>query len=240
MLIDYLKQTDERIVTKWRHYFAIYERELHRFLSKPITFLEIGIFYGGSIPMWKKYLPEGSKLVFVDINPDCKQYEIDGTHVRIGSQADPAFLTGLAEEFGPFDVILDDGSHICKHQIISYETLWPHLRNRGLYMVEDCHSSYWPGFGGGFRHEGSFVEYAKTLIDAMHSWYTDEDKIFPFDARAKELNGIRFYDSIVVIEKVLQKEPPISLTAQNGKVTGTRMPLEIRGRRSVFRGKDDG
>lgn len=238
MLIDYLNKTEDRALTKWRHYFQIYERELGRFQKGPISFLEIGIFKGGSIPMWKEYFPDGSALTFIDIDPACKEHEIDGTNVRIGNQADPDFLAALAEEFGPFDVILDDGSHVCHHQISSFEGLWPHLKNGGLYMVEDCHTSYWPGFGGGYRNEASFIEYSKRLVDTMHSWYTDQDELFPFQEMAREVNSVRFYDSVVAIEKLEQKEPPVSLTAVNGKVVASRKALNIRGRTSIFSGKD--
>ena len=72
----------------------------------------------------------------------------------------------------------------------------------------------------------------------MHSWYTDEDDLFPFDERARTLNAVRFYDSIVAIEKLEQKDPPISLVSRNGEVTGSRKALEVRGRTSVFAGKD--
>lgn len=238
MLIDYLKKTDDRALTKWQHYFQIYEREMGRFLRNPISFLEIGIWKGGSIPMWKDYLPDGSKLTFIDIDPACKSHEIDGTNIRIGNQADPKFLAELAKEFGPFDLVLDDGSHVCAHQIASFEGLWPHLNNGGLYMVEDCHTSYWPGFGGGYRNEASFIEYAKRLVDTMHSWYTDQDVLFPFREMAKALNSIRFYDSIVAIEKLHQKDPPTSLVSENGRVKASRKALEVRGRVSVFAGKD--
>lgn len=238
MLSDHLKKTGDRALTKWAHYFQIYEREMARFRSQPISFLEIGIFRGGSLPMWKDYFAPGSQLTFIDIDPDCAAHEIEGTTVRIGNQADPAFLAELAAEFGPFDLVLDDGSHVCAHQIASFEHLWPHLKNGGLYMVEDCHTSYWPGFGGGYRAEGSFIEYAKGLIDKMHSWYTDEDETFPFDEAARVLNAVRFYDSIVAIERLEQREPPTSLVSRNGKVTASRKALEVRGRTSVFAGRD--
>ena len=238
MLIDHLNKTDDRSLTKWMHYFQIYEREMGRFLKTPVSFLEIGIFKGGSLPMWLDYFPKGSTLTFIDIDPACKAHEIDGTNVRIGNQADPAFLAELAAEFGPFDVILDDGSHINAHQITSFEHLWPHVKNGGLYMVEDCHTSYWPGFGGGYRNEASFIEYAKRLIDTMHSWYTDQDALFPFQEMAKELNSVRFYDSIVAVEKLQQQEPPTSVVSTNGQVKASRKALQIRGRKSVFAGKD--
>jgi len=77
-------------------------------------------------------------------------------------------------------------------------------------------------------------------VDAMHSWYTDQDKEFPFDAIARDLAGVRFYDSIVVFEKQAGKEPPLSLTSRNGEVKSSRRALEVRGRRSAFAGKDGG
>lgn len=235
---EYLTRTDDRMLTKWAHYFDIYERELTRFRNRPVTFLEIGIFKGGSIPMWKSYFAPDATLVFVDIDPECARHAEPGTHVEIGNQADAAFLSRLAARYGPFDVVLDDGSHINAHQIASFEALWPHMRDRSVYMVEDCHTSYWPGFGGGYRNAASFIEFAKRKVDAMHSWYTDDDTAFPFDPIARELAGVRFYDSITVLEKRLRADPPLSITAQNGKVRGSRKALELRGRRSVFAGKD--
>jgi len=235
---DYIKRTDDRLLTKWAHYFEVYERELTRFRTRPITFLEIGVFKGGSIPMWREYFADGSTLVFADIDPDCAAHAEPGTHVEIGNQADPAFLATLAETYGPFDVVLDDGSHVCPHQIASFNGLWPHLNDRALYLVEDCHSSYWPGFGGGYRNEASFIEFAKRKVDAMHSWYTDQDDLFPFDPIARELAGVRFYDSIVVLEKNTKAEPPMTITSRNGTVQGSRRALQIRGRTSIFAGKD--
>lgn len=95
------------------------------------------------------------------------------------------------------------------------------------------HTNYWPGFGGGFREPASFVEYAKVLIDRMPSWYTEDDAGFPLHPLAREIGGIRFHDSLVVIEKRL-KEAPMAITATNGQVTQSRRILEIRGRRSIF------
>lgn len=235
---DYLKTTDERLLSKRAHYFDVYTRDLTRFRGRPVTFWEIGVFRGGSIPMWKAFFGGQARLIFVDIDPACKALEIPGTSVEIGNQADPAFLADLAATHGPFDVILDDGSHVCAHQIASFENLWPHLADGGVYMVEDCHTSYWPGFGGGYRNEASFIEYAKRMIDRMHSWYTDQDALFLFDPIAKELHSIRCYDSIVFAEKRQKAAPPTTIYAQNGKLTRSRRALEIRGRKSAFAGKD--
>jgi len=36
-----------------------------------------------------------------------------------------------------FDLIIDDGSHLCNHQIISAAVLSPFLKSGGLYIIED-------------------------------------------------------------------------------------------------------
>lgn len=235
-----ITRSGEKMVTKWAHYFEIYERELARFRQQPVTFLEIGIFRGGSVPMWKEYFHPESRLVFVDIDPACKDHQIEGTVVEIGDQSDPDFLQRLSETHGPFDIVLDDGSHVSAHQIKTFNALWPSLSHLGIYMVEDCHTSYWPGFGGGYRNEASFIEYAKRTVDRMHSWYTDQDDLFAFDELAHTLLSTRFYDSIVVFEKAARKDVPLSLTIANGEARGSRRALEVRGRTSIFAGKDGG
>mgnify|MGYP007022348576 CR=1 FL=1 len=72
----------------------------------------------------------------------------------------------------------------------------------------------------------------------MHSWYTDQDALFPFDEMARQLNSVRFYDSIVVCEKLDKQQPPTSLAIRNGKVEPSRKALTVRNRTSVFANKD--
>ena len=183
--------------------------------------------------MWKGFLGPDARLTFLDIDPACAELQVAGTKVEIGDQSDPAFLDRIGRTFGPFDLIVDDGGHKMHQQITSFRHLWPNLNDRGLYIIEDTHTSYWPGFGGGLRTPGSFIEFAKDLIDRMHSWYTEDDVGFPLHPLAREIGGIRFYDSLVVIEKRL-KEPPVAITSTNGKTARSRRMLEVRGRRSIF------
>lgn len=235
---EYFKTTDDRVLMKWAHYYDIYERDLARYRDRPISFLEIGVFKGGSIPMWKAFFAKDSRLTFLDIDPACAAQAEAGTTVEIGNQADPAFIARIAQTYGPFDLIVDDGSHVNAHQVKSFELLWPHLNDDGLYIVEDTHTSYWPGFGGGYRNEASFIEYAKRMVDRMHSWYTDQDDLFPFDPIAKEMASVRFFDSITMFEKRIKTQRPTLCLIQNGQVKNTTRPLDIRGRKSAFAGRD--
>jgi hypothetical protein len=144
------------------------------------------------------------------------------------------FSEKFAVTHGPFDIIIDDGGHKMYQQKASFNALWPQLSDGGLYIVEDTHSSYWPGFGGGFRAQKSFIEFSKDLVDRMHSWYTDQDELFPFHPIAEKLSSVQFYDSMVVFEETLKLEPPKTIVARNGVVTESRKILEVRKRKSVF------
>ena len=230
---DYPARTGDRVLLKMEHYLEHYDELLASWQGRDVSFLEIGVYKGGSLPMWQGFFGPDSRLVFCDIDPACLALALAGTSVEIGDQADPAFLARLGAAHGPFDLIVDDGGHKMHQQITSFRHLWSRLKDRGLYIVEDVHTSYWPGFGGGLREPASFIEFAKDLIDRMHSWYTEDDAGFPLHPLAREIGGIRFYDSLVVIEKRL-KEPPVAISVQNGQVGRSRRMLEIRGRRSIF------
>ena len=67
----------------------------------------------------------------------------------------------------------------------------------------------------------------------MHSWYTDQDEIFPLHPAARQVESVKFYDSMVVVEKHL-KDPPKTISSQNGVVRESRKMLAVRGRKSIF------
>ena len=188
-----------RIVYKWLHYPHIYEREFAHYRNTDVNFLEIGIFKGGSIELWRKYFGEKAHISGLDIDPACADCVDKPNRAFIGSQADRGFLKNVIDEIGAPDIILDDGSHVANHQRISLETLFPLLKTGGLYVIEDLHTSYWPGFyEGGYRRSGTGIELAKNLVDDMHGWYHNNASII---ADMSEIASVRFYDSIVVIEK---------------------------------------
>ena len=206
-------------VHKWYHYFDIYKRHFERFRDRPIKMLEIGVFRGGSLRMWKQFFHPDSTIVGIDIDPSCAAHEIadQNIYVRIGSQADPNFLANVTGEFGPFDVILDDGSHKTHHQIISFGALFREsLNDGGCYMCEDCHTNYW------IKHVDSpetFIEVSKQMVDMLHEPYFDRvepnfrlghaDAIESADVSylSANLDGVYFHDSIVVFDKKRQDLP---------------------------------
>lgn len=196
---------DGPLVHKWLHYLPVYDRHFAGLRGTDVSILEIGVSKGGSLQLWREYFGPEARIFGIDIDPDCRRF--DGRHgqVRIGSQADPAFLQGIVAEMGGVDVVIDDGSHMQSHVEASFHTLFPLLNPGGIYLVEDLHTAYWPTFEGGYRRRTSFIETAKDIVDDMHHWYHRRRTRQPV---AKDLvTGVHFYDSIVVLDKNPARRP---------------------------------
>lgn len=205
-----------RQINKWLHYFDIYERHFARFRGHAPVMLEIGVLGGGSLQMWKEYFGSGARIVGLDINPKCKAFEEEGIEIHIGSQDDPRVLDDLLAQHD-FDIVLDDGSHQMQHLSATFEHLYNALSPRGVYMLEDLHCCYFPGFGGGLGREGSFLEIVKNCIDQLHATYITG--VEP-DAFTRGTAGIHVYDSIVAFEKAPQGERQKLRTGGMGQIGG--------------------
>jgi hypothetical protein len=188
-----------RVLDKWVHYFPIYAEHLARFRNQPVRVLEVGVYRGGGLAMWAKYLGPEAKLVGLDIDEAAVRAVKGRFPVVLGDQEDPEVLRRLHDEHGPFDVVIDDGGHTMRQQIVTAETLFPLLNDNGIFIIEDTHTSYWTEFGGGLHDPESFVEWTKPRVDDLHSrHHRDIDRTSIW---ATDLNGIHWYDSVVVLDK---------------------------------------
>ncbi|WP_433259956.1 hypothetical protein ACQPZF_22370 [Actinosynnema sp. CS-041913] len=198
---------------KWgamHQYPQPYERHLAPLRHHRLSVLEIGVGgfldpsrAGASLRMWKRYFPRA--LVYgVDILDKRAADAPRLTTIR-ADQSDVAKMTEVAERFGPFDVVVDDGSHISDHIITTFRTLFPHVRADGLYIVEDLQACYWPeGFQGSdadLNDPAYTVGFLKTLLDGLHH----QDFLRP-DARQPQptdahISSVHVYRNLAVIEK---------------------------------------
>jgi hypothetical protein len=191
-------EKDHKLIHKWRHYFEVYDRHFSRMRNKKINVLEIGAAHGGSIEMWNDYFNGNATIYSVDINPECMKFENDYTKVFIGSQEDKMFLKKLHSTLPALDILIDDGGHTMNQQITTFELLFDKVKEDGIYLCEDLHTSYFKYFGGGYKKKRSFVEYSKNFIDKIHAWHTQKIAVDDF---TKSVHSVHYYDSIIVIEK---------------------------------------
>jgi len=154
---------------KWEKYFSVYEKFFSKFKNKKIIFVEIGIFNGGSLQMWKNYFGKNSKIIGVDINPECKKFEEkeNDIFVEIGNQSDDEFWKLFFNKHGKVDAILDDGGHTNLDQIKTTVNTVQHINNGGVLMVEDTHTSYVDEYNSSQKY--SFINFSKKVIDDLNS-----------------------------------------------------------------------
>jgi hypothetical protein len=200
-----------KIAHKWHHYLEIYDHHFQRLRAPrahPVRILELGIASGGSLQIWRKYFGPQARIVGVDIDPACLDRVDPDTPAVIGDQSDPAILAAaLAQLGGGVDIVIDDGSHIGRHQIPSFEYLYPRISEDGIYACEDLLCSYAPEFEGGYRREGTFIEYTKSLIDRLHAWHLEGKLKTTNMDFAQTTFGIFVYLELIVIEKRRIKPP---------------------------------
>jgi len=205
-LEKYFRNNDKRLIHKWNHYFDVYERHFSRFRNKEIVILEIGISQGGSLQMWKGYFGEKAKIYGIDVDPECKEFEEDNIQIFIGSQSDRKFLRQVKMSVPPIDILIDDGGHTMIQQKVSFEELFGHVKEDGVYLCEDMHTSYWNSFGGGHKRLGTFIEYSKNFIDYLNAHHSKQRSL-KVNSFTESVGSIHFYDSILVIEKRKKEKP---------------------------------
>ena len=148
-------------------FLQLYDRILGGIRYEPVKLLEIGVYDGGSVRMWEEYFPRG-KIVGVDIDARTARHRSERIDIEIVDQSNVEQLHGLAQTHGPFDVIVDDGSHVWDHQITSLRYLFPWVKPGGYYILEDLDTSYGthqPVYRG--RAVESAATYLQKLADAM-------------------------------------------------------------------------
>lgn len=122
-------------------YLDHYEK---RFTGRKIDrLLEIGVAGGRSVGTWAEVLPE-TLIVGVDNDPACLLHQRTRIPVVLADAADPAKMAAVSTLYGPFDVVIDDGSHDHHDVNMAFEELYPRLAPGGLYVVEDLdHRDLW-------------------------------------------------------------------------------------------------
>lgn len=195
---------------KWgSHYFTQhYQRYFGNWRTRPLRILEIGV--GGysdvsdgaaSLRMWKRYFPN-SQIVGIDLY-DKSALSEHRIQILQCDQTDSEKLTDISNRYGPFDIVIDDGSHLNEHVIQTFHVLFPLLNTPGYYAIEDLQTAYWPSWGG-IRGRSS-MDYLKSLIDGLnHVENPTLGEPTYFDTHIAE---IAFFHNLCVIRKNLNDEP---------------------------------
>jgi hypothetical protein len=124
----------------FHNFCEIYEKEFSSIRNNNIRFLEVGIgdtyTAGSSLKMWEEYFENG-EIVGIDILPhtDKNTQRIKTLIINQEIESDLLSIPGF------FDIILDDGGHTMLQQQLTFGILIDKLKNDGIYIIEDLHTS---------------------------------------------------------------------------------------------------
>jgi len=180
---------------KYDTYFPIYEALLGEYRGKEIVLVEVGVFNGGSLFMWRDYLGPKARIIGIDLNPDAREWENHGFDIYIGDQSSDIFWINLFEEIGNIDVLIDDGGHTNRQQIVTTHHAIQNINDGGLLVVEDIHTNYFREFGNPSRY--SFVNFVHRIVDSVNSRAHSLRRTYKnYSAR---VYSVSFFESIVAI-----------------------------------------
>ncbi|WP_435593632.1 hypothetical protein [Nocardia sp. bgisy118] len=218
---------------KWgmHRYTPHYEFHFGGFRDKAVRLLEIGVgghrdpYSGGaSLRMWEEYFPRG--LIYgVDIF-DKRPLNHGRVRTFEGHQADRRFLDAILSETGELDIVIDDGSHINSDVIASFCSIFPHLRDGGLYVIEDTQTSYWPGYGGSSVELNDLsvtMGFFKAMVDGLNY---EEYIGIDYTPTYTDLNivNISFYHNLIFIRKGDNREGTFPLSRRRTPTVDIPVP----------------
>eukprot|EP01098_Paradermamoeba_levis_P001501 TRINITY_DN11774_c0_g1_i2.p1 TRINITY_DN11774_c0_g1~~TRINITY_DN11774_c0_g1_i2.p1 ORF type:complete len:330 (-),score=94.44 TRINITY_DN11774_c0_g1_i2:335-1324(-) len=185
---DYIKQqgkvfdsiasrfgTDKSSASRLHSYEWAYVLFLSPLRGKRLKMMQIGLGCGtplgpgSSLSLWKEFLGEQIELHVVEADRNCAAPFVDRVHhLHIGDPSSEEFLNELVKKTGGnFDLVVDDGDHTMKQQLMGLKVLFGALKSGGFYFLEDLYTSYSPygNFGGKFNSNQTTIGKIKSLID---------------------------------------------------------------------------
>lgn len=214
------------IKNRSHNYACKYDSYFSSIKNEPIKFLEIGFEHGSSALMWQEYFPN-AELHFIDVQSDFFKIYSKGLtsrcHLHVGNQENPHDLLNVMKKINDqLDIILDDGGHTMKQQIVSFKTLFPFVRSGGVYIIEDLHTSYWiEQYGNYYGGHGTFeaplaqdgsaicflmalvhdVNYIAARTGSASEQHCPQDIYKTLNYYQKNIKSIHFYSGMCLIFK---------------------------------------
>lgn len=131
-----------------RWYLAAYWSELGSRSLSVRSVLEIGT--GASYSLWRSWFPH-AHVIGLDNDPRVISRCPGDAHLIIADVSNSQVMEEVAREKGPFDVVIDDGSHLFTDQMAAFSAFWPAVAPGGCYVIEDLHVACEPWHAGSHR-----------------------------------------------------------------------------------------
>ena len=134
-----MEPTPNHRANLYHDYTPIYWDLMKDWASEAWSLLEIGVAEGRSARMWAEFLPN-AQITGWDIDPKSLLIKENRIRTYYCDQSDQGSIEMAWYDAGckSYDYIIDDGSHIREHQILTASLLLDHLKPHGIYFIEDC------------------------------------------------------------------------------------------------------
>ena len=173
------------------NYTAVYERYFEPLRDKAdLRLMEIGVACGSSLKMWSKYFND-ARVLGVDIRPDCAAL----------CKAYPNIAIAIANATersipGPFDIIIDDGSHVSADIVDTFRLNWGSVKPGGLFVVEDLKCTHNPQYRSLLPFDIPAERFERRhFMDLIDRCLTE------MDWRRGDVEFIHFYKEMAIIKK---------------------------------------
>jgi len=175
-------------------YHRFYHKYLPQDLQSKIDILEIGVLNLSSVYTWLELYPH-SHITGFDI--DTIDRDIPRTHFVQGDQSNVESLKQLSTK--QYDVIIDDGSHIPSHQLLSFNYLFEYVKSGGTYIIENIETSYWKRgslYGYDLGNDINIVDSFKKILDNVNHTFIETQ-----DQQVNNIESVVFAYNCVIITK---------------------------------------
>lgn len=221
-------------ILTWENYFIPRHKHLERYRGKELTLVEVGVFSGGSMLLWRWYFGPGLRYIGIDINPLCKQFDgLPWAEIVTGNVEDPQFWEDFKQKYPNPDIFVDDGGHTMYQQKSTFIAMYPHVKADGIFMIEDLHTNYYAQDYGGNPNpdipldaeHATFLEYSYRLIHWLHGHRFFASSCVGCEAYrekhfaqmadfCRSVNSISYYESLMVVEKgTRMRKAPIDINS---------------------------
>lgn len=170
-------------------YFHVYEPLLYPKRSTAKNILEVGIYHGGSIQLWRDWFPK-AQIYGVDIcDPTFIKSKniLNDNNIKLFTNTngyDDAFIkTNFQDKSIKFDMMLDDGPHTLESNILFIQKYLPLLAEDGILIIEDI-------------QDFSFID---LLIKCVPNDFQKYIQIYDL----RQIKNCRYDDILFVINKTI-------------------------------------
>ena len=167
------------------------------------------LLYGIGYGNFKK---KTSQPCISDSHTDAKANPASCTLFK-GDQSSSQFLSHFVSQTGGgYDIVIDDGSHVPAHVLLTFETLWPSVKEGGVYVVEDIETNYWKPsakvYGYSLEDQPNLVRRWKQVVDTINREFNHgrSDLTDEKPSVYSDIESIEFGQNVVIFRKAFGNE----------------------------------